>query len=220
MSLEDFNPDIDASEWWWQSGEVSKEVSEKYKESTKKSQAWIKKTKKDEKKAKRYDFLLARFLVELILKKKYDKLLNSLFICLDEWYGTNFLLWIISLVYPPISNKIRLISNKWQINFIYDIKNERTLFDDNNIDLSIKNRISDWIEDIEWTLLIESSEIVSEKILSLLKDDEKIIIFIWEIFVFFFNELNIDISKQKTDNYSTFIISELTKTLKKSFLDN
>ena len=63
MSLEDFSP-VESSEWGWN----STEISEKYKEAAKKAGAGIKRTQKDESKAKKYDFLLAKFLVKMILK--------------------------------------------------------------------------------------------------------------------------------------------------------
>ncbi len=220
MSLEEFIPEIDSSEWGWQSSDKIKGISEKYKETSKKSQTGIKKIQKDEKKAKKYDFLLANFLVELILKKKYDNLLSFLFISLDKWYWTNFLLWILSLIYVPISNEIRSISKKELINFSYQIKKQKIKFNDDYLDINIKNRINEWIEDIESVLFIERSEIISIKILELIKKDKSIVIFIGEVFKFFFNELNIDISKQKVDNYSVFIISELVKMLKTNFLNN
>ncbi len=217
MSIEEYVPEIESSEWPWQSWEKVKEISEKYKESAKKAQAGIKKTQKDEKKAKKYDFLLAKFLVELILKKKYDKLLGFLFISLDKWYWTNFLLWILSLVYVPISNEIRKISKKEKISFSYKIKSETVEFDDNHIDIEIRTRINNWIEDMESILLIQSSELISKNMVELIDKDDSITIFIGEVFKFFFNELNINISKEKIENYSNFIIWELIKILKKNY---
>jgi hypothetical protein len=45
----------------------------------KKASAGIKRTQKDEKKAKKQDILLANFLVQLILDRKYDNILVNLF---------------------------------------------------------------------------------------------------------------------------------------------
>jgi len=56
MSLEDFVPEIESSEWSWNTAESSKEVSEKFKESVKKASAWIGRTQKDEKKLKNMIF--------------------------------------------------------------------------------------------------------------------------------------------------------------------
>ncbi len=69
MSLDEFTPDIESSEGGWNSAEASKEVSEKFKEAVKK--------------AKKYDFLLANFLVKIIVDKKYDPILERLFKTMD-----------------------------------------------------------------------------------------------------------------------------------------
>lgn len=220
MSLEEYTPDIESSEWWWQSSEATREVSEKFKEGVKK--AWIKRKKaqKDEKKAKKYDFLLAKFLVELIIKKKYDNLLGYLFICLDKWYWTNFLLWILSLIYMPISDKIREFQWTQSITFNYEISEHIIEFNDNIINKELKNRINNWVEDIETTLFIESSEIIEAKIISIIDDDESIIEFTWQVFAFFFKELNIHIKEEKSNSYWEFIIWELKKSLKKKKEEN
>jgi hypothetical protein len=54
----------------------------------------------------------------------------------------------LSLVYLPISDKIRELSKKEIIEFNYVKTFEEIDFDDNNLDESIKNRINFWIEDI------------------------------------------------------------------------
>ena len=210
MSLEEFAP-IESSEW----SSNSAEVSEKFKESFKKASGGIKKTKKDEKKAKKYDLLLAKFLVEMIIKKKYDLLLEYLFICREKWYGTNFLLGILSLAYMPISNEIRNIAKKPTINFHYDISKQPVVFHDNHLDSQLKMRINTWIEDIEDVISIDPSLLTSEQTLKNLKSDDSIIDFTRTIFSFFLSELNITISPAKAENYARFIISELEKTLSK-----
>ena len=214
MGLNDFDSDIDYSEWWWTSSEVN-EVSEKFKEWVKKTAKKAKRVRKDEWKAKKYDFMLAKFLVKLILNKKYDDLLSSLFLCLDKWYWTNFLLWILSLVYMPISDEIR--KNLWKsyVSFNHEISPERKEFDWDEIDEDIKARINYWVEDIEFVLFIESSEIVTQKTIDLLKEDDSIIVFAGKVFRFFFNEINIEISVGKSESYARFIIWELEKSLEK-----
>ena len=210
MSLDDFAP-IESSEW----GSNSAEVSEKFKESFKKASWGIKKTKKDEKKAKKYDLLLAKFLVEMIIKKKYDTLLEYLFICREKWYGTNFLLGILSLAYMPISKEIRNIAKKPAIKFHYDIPTEKVAFHDNHLDDQLKMRINAWIEDIEDVISIDPSLLTSEQTLENLKTDDSIIDFTREIFSFFLSELHIDISAAKAESYARFIVWELEKTLLK-----
>jgi hypothetical protein len=67
MSLEEFSPSESP-----EAGANAAEISEKLKDAIKRGTAGIKRTQKDEKKAKKYDMLLAGFLVKIIIDKKYD----------------------------------------------------------------------------------------------------------------------------------------------------
>lgn len=215
MGLDDFSPDIESSEWVWKSSEAVNEVSEKTKESSKKSAAWVKRTKQDEQKAKKYDFLLAWFLVNIIVDKKYDFILNELFKVMEDGYTSNFTLWILSLINTEISNKIRENNTKPLINFNYSRK-EIIDFDSNNIDLEIKNRINYWIEDIIDSVIIDYSNIQTIKIIELLEKDESIIFsYISNILWFFLKWLNINISKKQALSIADFIVNEVLKSIKK-----
>jgi len=207
MSIEDFGG-VESSE----GGSNSAEISEKYKEAAKKAGAWIKRTQKDEKKAKKYDFLLAKFLVEIILKKKYDSVLDELFACLDAGYGTNFLLWILSLIYLPISTEIRRHAEKAAISFHYEIPGEAIMFDDHALPNEIRKRVNSWIEDMEMVMSMEASTIITQRTLGLILYDEKVRVFTSKIFAFFFTELKITISDAKARSYSDFILWELQKS--------
>lgn len=215
MSLDEFIPNIESSESSWNSSEVSKEISEKYKESSKKSSAWIKRTQKDEKKAKKYDFLLANLLVAIIVDKKYDTILERLFKTMDYWYTSNFVVWIMSIINIDVSNKIRELSNKEKVNFNYKSE-ENIKFSDNNLSEEVKIRINQWIEDIINSLTIEYSNIQTKKIIELLKNDKEVINqYIALIFIFFLKDINISISKNEALNISDFIISEVINNIKK-----
>lgn len=211
MSIEEFSP-VESSEGAQNSSEP---ISEKYKEAAKKAWAGIKRTQKDEKKAKKYDFLLAKFLVEMILKKRYDSLLDDLFICLDAGYGTNFLLGVLSLIYLPISHEIRSFAGKPEIVFHYEPQKEKIPFDDHTMPPQVRTRVNSWIEDMEIVTGMEVSSIITKRTLWLILYDEKIRQFTSSVFSFFFVELNIDISDAKAKSYSEFILSELEKSLKK-----
>ncbi len=215
MSLEDFSPDINSSEWGFQANEKVSEVSEKTKESSKKAAAWVKRTKQDEQKAKKYDFLLAWFLVKIIVDKKYDFILEELFKVINQSYPSNFVLWILSLINIEISNKIRENINKELIKFSYKSL-ELKEFDDKNMDLEIKNRINYWIEDIIDSVTIDYSSIQTIKIIELLEKDNEIILnYIANIMFFFLKSVNIKIGKTQALNISDFIISETLKSIKK-----
>jgi len=220
MSLEEFIPDIESSDAWWNSAEASKEVSEKFKESVKKATAWIWRTQKDEKKAKKYDLLLANFLVKIIVDKRYDIVLESLFRTMDYWYTSNFVLWIISLINTDVSNKIRETSNKEKI--IFNYKSATNIeFNDNDIPEEVKNRINFWIEDIIDSLIIDYSNIQIKRIHELLENDSKIInYYTANIFSFFLKEINIKIDNKKALNISDFIISEVNKSIKNIKINN
>jgi len=222
MWLEDYSPDIDSSsETGSSSAESTKEASEKYKESSKKAWAKVAKTKKDEKKAKKYDFLLAGFLVKIIVDKKYDTILDTLFPSIHLWYPSNFILWILSLINNEISNKIREISNKQQVIFNYEITNEKIKFDDNNIDKNIKNRINYWVEDIIDSVTLEYSNIQTQKLKELLiKDEEVLLMYTAKVFSFFLNEINITISDKQSSNISNFILSEVKNKVENLKIEN
>jgi len=221
MWLEDYSPDIDSSEWAWNSAETVKDASEKFKESTKK--AWVKvaRTQKDEKKAKKYDFLLAGFLVKIIVDKKYDNILDTLFPTIHAWYPSNFVLWILSLINTEISNKIRDISNKKLINFDYKIKDIIEEFDDSNIDILIRNRINSWVEDITDSVTIEYSDIQTKKLKEFLAWDKTILLsYTSKVFSFFLKEININITENKSLSISEFILSEVQKSIDKLEIEN
>lgn len=215
MALEEFAPDIESNESSWNSAEKSSEISEKYKEKAKKSAAWIKRTGKDEKKAKKYDFLLYNLLVSIIVDKKYDTIIERIFKTMDYWYTSNFLVWVISLINKNVSNKIREISNKENIVFNYS-NTQELRFDDNNLPIEVKSRINYWIEDIIDSLTIEYSNIQNQKIINLLKNDWEVINqYIAIIFIFFLKNINITVSKNEALNISNFIVWEVLNSLKK-----
>lgn len=216
MSLEDYTPDIESSDSWWNSTESSRESQEKFREQQKKAWAKIARSQKDEKKAKKYDFLLAGFLVRIIVDKKYDFLLDSLFPCIHKWYPSNFILWILSFINIDISNKIREVTNKKEIIFDYKIKNEKIEFDDNNIDTVIRNRINNWVEDITDSITLEYSETQIKKLKILIETDkELLIVYTSRIFSFFLKELNINISEKKAFNIAEFILNEAKNKISK-----
>lgn len=210
MWLDDFVP----SEWM-DSWPKSSEVSEKFKESVKKASAWIKRVQKDEKKAKKFDNLLAWFLIEIIKNDEFDFLHEEIFNLINLWFWSNFVLGMISLIYQPVSLKIREISSKEIINFDYNIWFEISDFNDDLLDSEIKNRINYWIEDIFDVISTEFSSLQIKNMLKLFDSDEyKDVERFWIlIFCFFFKKLNIKISKSQSKPYINFILNELVKKI-------
>lgn len=208
MWLEDFIP----SESWADAGPKSAEVSEKFKEAVKKAGAWIKRVQKDEKKARKFDLLLAAFLTQIIRNPKYDFLLEDLFKTLDSGYSSNFLLGLLSLVYLPISDKIRELSTKSPIEFEYVKTFEIIDFNDNSIDEEIKKRINYWIEDIHDIIWIEYSSLQIENVKKLFKNKSsfhQLWSFSTLVFQFFFQELHIHIDSKTANTYMEFILGQI-----------
>jgi hypothetical protein len=120
----------------------------------------------------------------------------------------------LSLINIEISNKIREFSKKELLKFDFVALEERIDFNDNEVDEKIRDRINFWIEDMVDIISIEYSSLLTEKLLNLLKEDKVIILFMSNTFTFFLDELNINISKSKSDDISLFILSEIKKSLK------
>lgn len=207
MWLEDYSPAEDAS------GPKSAEVSEKFKEAAKKARAGIKRVQKDEQKAKKFDLILVDFLVIFIRDKKYDEILESLFKVLDSGISSRFIVAILSLVYLPISDKIREITGKENLKFFYH-SNENIDFDDSNIDPILRDRINHWIEDIVSIMSFDPSGIVDKRTLELIKNTD-VLKFTSKVFSFFFKEINMNINSSKSSSYADFILWEVHKVLSK-----
>jgi Zn ribbon nucleic-acid-binding protein len=216
MWIEEYIPSPESSEWGWNSKEAAPEVVEKSRESAKKSSAWIARTQKDEKKAKKYDLFLAWFLVKIIVDKKYDFILVKLLKASNFWYTSNFTLWILSLINIEISNKIRQHNNKTPINFSY--KADKIIaFNSSELPKKVQDRINYWIEDIIDCITLEYSNIQTEKVINCLENDKNWIIndYISDILTFFLKNINIIINENEAQNVTLFIISEVSKSIKK-----
>lgn len=190
----------------------SESVSEIFKEYIRKSTNWIWRVRKDESKAKKYDLLLASFLVNIILNEKYDSLFDSIFYFVQKRYSSNFLLWILSLIYIDISHYIRNYMNKELIDFSYSSK-KIINFDDLDLDLDLKDRINYWIEDIIDIVSYDYSSLDLLSLIENLRFNDEILYFMSDIFIFFLKDININISKEESIRVNSFILSELFKKL-------
>lgn len=221
MGLDDYIPEIESSEWNGNSAEATREASEKFQEQAKKAGRKVAKVWKDEKKAKKYDFILAGFLVQIIVDKNYDSILDTLFPALHNGYPSNFILGILSLIHINISNTIRDTYSKERIQFTYTSKEHMEEFDDNAIDTEIKNRINGWIEDISDSVTIDYSHIQTQKLKELLAWDNTLLLaYISKVFIHFLEGININISLSKANNISEFILSEVKKSIQTLDVEN
>ena len=209
MGLNDFSSDID---WQDEAGismwNVSEQISEIYKEEVKKWQAQAKKSRKDEKKAKQQDILLAKFLVKILIDKRYDSLFPSLFKSFDIGIPSNLILWILSLVYIEISNELRITTEKKLIQFNY-YSEETISFTWNNLPQEVKDRINYWVEDILAVIQLNPSKIYTKRIIISIKKSEELKIFTTSVFKYFLSEINIYMPEKVLLEYSSFILNKV-----------
>ena len=182
--------------------------SEVYKEEVKRWDAQVKKTRKDEKKAKKQDLLLAKFLVKILIDKRYDNIFPDLFKSFDVWVPSNLILWILSLVYLEISNEIRSHIDKKNISFNY-FSEETITFSGNNLPQEVKDRINFWVEDIVVIILLNSSEVYTKRIISNIKKSEELKNFTWYVLKYFLSEINIYMSDETSKEYAVFIMNKV-----------
>ena len=90
--------DIDSWEVWVQASETKEQQKER-KDNYSKSIAWIQRTQKDEKKAKKDNDYLFDIIKEILKDPKYDILLPFVVDTLKIQSPSNFILWALSLVY-------------------------------------------------------------------------------------------------------------------------
>jgi len=209
MGLNDFSSDIDwQDEAWISMWNVSEQISEIYKEEVKRWAAKAKKTRKDEKKAKQQDMLLAKFLVKILIDKRYDSLFPDLFKSFDSGVPSNLILWILSLVYIEISNELRVTIEKPLIQFNYHSE-ETISFNWNNLPQAVKDRINLWVEDILWVITLNSSKVYTKRIIASIQNSPELKVFTMSVFKYFLSEINIYMPDKILWDYSAFILNKV-----------
>jgi len=209
MGLNNFSADIDwQDESWISMWNISEQISEVYKDEVKRWEAQAKKTRKDEKKAKKQDLLLAKFLVKILIDKRYDNLFPDLFKSFDAWVPSNLILAVLSLVYIEISNEVRISTNKKLINFGF-YSEETIKFSWDNLPEEVKNRINSWVEDIVTIILFDPSEIYTKRIIDTIKNSSELKKFTSGVLKYFLEEINIYISDEISNEYAVFIMNNI-----------
>jgi hypothetical protein len=163
------------------------------------------------------DLVLAWFLAEVLRNPDYDFIIEDIITNLEWGISSNFILGVISLIYMPVSDKIRELSWKEKLSFSY-YSEEKLIFDDNDIPDEIKNRLACLVEDIDDIVNYEPSTVITKR---LKEKIEKwyVVDFFSKVFKEFFDMVNIEITKQKSDQYVSFIISQIKLNLEKIILE-
>ncbi len=217
--------DIDSpegSEWW---SEKASEQSEKQREKAKKAASQFQKTQKDEKKWKKNDTILADIIRTFLQNPQYDTLRDFVVPLLHIQVPSSFIIAIISLVFPHASNVLRKEYGEGKyplIHFNPVIEKEVIPFNENTLDIAIRNRINEWIEDMNLSMNANQSILLADSFAQKLRENREYkqtcIESIKEVFVTFLWSLSIDIPPQKAESYAVFIVGEIEKDVH-HFLD-
>lgn len=188
--LENFSVSENITFGW----EKSPEEEKKYTEQAKKTAARIQRVAKDEKKAKRDDNILFDAIVSFLNEEnpQYTQQVFYITDLISKEIPTSFVLGIISLLYEPISIKIReniskkiedkksgqediFVQNPWFFEYIQgnSLKKSQQVykktpqiigFDDSGLDDSLKNRINEWVNDMVFVFFSDTSFIMLQKL--------------------------------------------------------
>lgn len=204
------------------SPESGKEVSEKQKESYKKAQAQIQKSKKDESKAKGDNTSLFGILTRFIQNPYYEEYVPIVTNLLQNEVPARYILAFISLVYPEAALHIlESLGQKEDIKILLALHKYEHMRDlvENDLHPSIREWMSTWsnISKI-YVTSDESSLVMRNKLLNLLENKSEEIFLESETFslTFFFLSRHIRIEQKKARSYASFIMKELISVLRKS----
>ena len=219
MSLDELS--LDSGEVGWDAREATSEKSEKQKESSRRAQAQLQKTQKDEKKAKGDNDDLFLLLSRFIQNPLYEELIPSVVSLLQGGYPSRFILVIISLVFPEaayyLMNKIG--KTLPDTSYIHMHKYASVyIFHNENLHPSIRDWVTLWMTSAQDFLSHpESSIVLDQKTLSLFSSpsranaEEGVRIF----FVFFLASRNVSIQSTVAQSYAQYIITEYEKVIQK-----
>ena len=198
----------------WLSGAVSEapsEKSEKHRESSKKAQSQLQKTKKDEQKARGDNDALFQILTHFIKNPYYEELIPVVSRLLEEGFPSRYILSLVALVYPDAAvyffHAVGTPEKAMKITTLhrYDVPTE---FQEENIHTTLREWMSIWINSMEkYLILTDNSVITSQKLSSLLRGSSReTAIFASErFFRFFFVSRNLLLPERQAFQYARFI---------------
>lgn len=229
MWLEDGSDIRDSGEWAISvSPETSREKSEKASEQAKKAAKRLMQTRADEKKAQKSDAELFRILQSFIQDNTYSTLLDAIVWLLQNNISSNFIIGIVSLVYPLAETYIieqQKMHLTDQDRMLFDWRKYTqimgTPFHDDILDLAVRKRITDWIDDMTFILTKEASLIKIQEMLpenTLAEQKKSIHDACISVFIFFFSKLNIAMTLLQAETYIQFIIDRIYRQLHNTFL--
>ena len=218
-------PSLESS-WLGSSAEGPKESSEKQRESYKKAQAQIQKSRKDEKKAKWDNDALFNILFRFIQNPFYEEFIPIITELLAQSVPSRFIINLTALVYPESALYVlTYLDRKDDINLLLGLHRyeQVTEFDDVKLHSTIRTWMSTWSQVTQQFLLDrEWSVIMYQKLLSMIqwKENELLSRSLFQFIRFFFYSRNVKIPDKTARSYGEFLLKEYTRTLKAFLSDS
>lgn len=211
----------------WESTEVSgspeaiREKSEKQKESYKKAQAQIQKSQKDEKKAKWDNDELFHILTRFIQNPYYESLVPDITELLAISLPSRPIIGMLALIYPDATHQVLHSIGQWEsIHLLRSLHRYEIPWNFHEWDIheSIRTWMTIWINTLDKYMITEwSSILMQKKFISMIENQELVILkWITNFVFFFFESRNIIISLSTTESYARFILKNIYSTLQES----
>jgi hypothetical protein len=221
----DITSPVESSEWGAPSPEAVREKSEKQKESYKKAQTQIQKSKKDEKKAKGDNEELFHILTRFISNPYYEWLIPQITVLLHIALPSRPIIGMLSLIYPDAAHHVfHTIGETDRIHLMQSLYRYESpwIFHERDLHVTLREWMSIWIDSLDRYIVSDgSSLIMQKKFFTMMNQDEAPILDgIVEFLLFFFQSRNIVISRSTTESYGRFILANIKKTLQKSIFTN
>ncbi len=209
----DTNDDIDGL---MVGNEAPSEKKESTGEKSKKAERFIQKAQKDERRARSDNSDLYSILTKFLKNPLFDELFQPVTSLLEQAFPSRLILWLIAFVYPEATLYVgEKLQRKEMVKSMMLLSREEKLklFQEDTLDISIRNWMSLWITSwYDFILHQDASIIMNHKLFSLLKTEASkalLIDGVKAVLVFFFQTRNITLSPSVATRYADFIVSQM-----------
>jgi len=201
--------------------EAARESGEQYREQAKKAQAQLQRVKKDEKKSQGDNDKLFDLLQKFIQDPYYQDLIPRLSQLLAISTPSRGIMALLGLFYPDAAYYMTYVTDKMEkIQIMISLHRSDTLvdFDENTLDPTIREWITQWVSLMEKFLFHpDASVVMNKKFLQYLETSHRGFFrdTIAEFFIFFFATRNIRMSQKTGNDYASFIQENLIAATKR-----
>lgn len=194
---------------------------DQYQEQARRAQSQLKKIQKDEKHSQNDNHKLFLILSRFIEDPYYESLIEDVSLLLASDFPSRGIISFIALFYPGATLFLsEILGKKQKINLLLELPRypQKTEFNEDFIDIKIRNWISEWIQLMHEFLLHESASVLmNKKILTSLEWEnasltQKVLA---DFLIFFFDGRNIMFPPEVAQKYAQFIKINIVKKLQK-----